>query len=1200
MEPEKKRRKIQEEGGEHGEIEGYLGSFQDSNRKNHNEKAISHRYAVQWDFEPGEEVVIYGLLIDGILSQRRFQNRVIRIRLFENTLTQEETTGGPLTRIENNFSRVVDTGFWDYLDDALDDLIQKVSNIMYEYSNQEDSFHFHISEVVVTIIESNFTKGRRKLRSNNRCKQESTYCLKESEDYIFVDLIHGTSFVNCFFIALNICLNWKKHREYFYGNDFVLQRSGYALKERLKKVLKPKNEWNNIWDKGAVDISDITQILNEKRFVLKVYDETMSLSKVYEPTTNFSDEELSKFPINIVKMQINRGHIVAMISKEAIKHRWKDFVYFDEANQTLDDLKLYKVVTVWKQKGQKVIKNIVYSVRPVFLDEQGRIWYKTRIFEDEEAFKNDMIEEEDELKIKQTINFNIQSPVQKKTQLKKKPDNMMMIRKDNKKNKTGLDWKIGTLDFETFPIMENSPLGPKGIHKIYAAGFAWNKKPNNDDNLSDKEYIDFYGLDSAKMFMDFLYTNRKNFNRYTIYWHNGGKFDCQLLLREYLLKNDSKWFIPFTNHKERFSIIYSNGRFMNVIIKAAGSGETINFKDSFCLKPSSLSEFGKGFGVPKEYQKGDLEHSKYNELTFNDNKMKDECLKYLKCDAMGLLIAVENMNHKFYFDPKIGINITECVSAASAAIKTWKNNFYHPIKGLEQKYGTCFGNDRYPFVFKLHREDDEFVRNSYYGGRTESFFIGQIPEKKFYMYDVCSEYPTVGKNYLPCGKPRILDHEQIKKLYWVKRNNQINFCPWLPGSFFGWVRCVVKDREPENFNRYRLLGLKVNQKLYFPIFDEWTDITLFSGEIYTAMKSKLYDFDFTKAKFVEFCRGKILEEYFDSMFQNKDEADREAKNAKDEETKKGAITRKELYKIELNSVYGKFGMKLLRNSIEITKADQSSILHYMTDTKRLLDFHMVEEELYDLFHIETLVENSEISVPVAAAITSYARCYLWNIFDTIYSHGGKVYYCDTDSVITNLDLREISKKDSTFREIYFNTSKKMGNLENEAKTTGYFNNGIISGLKMYYIGYKDEKGETVEEKGKCKGFKRDIQSKEFKDPKEINEGRYRASEINEKSMKLLDEGNTLVNKQLQMKCGTTGIVHKESSIDHTELTKEIKKCYEKGKVLQDGFIRPWTISEIKQDLPKIQMLNYRKYGNPFGSIDDDMNIVSILTNLNKQ
>lgn len=48
------------------------------------------------------------------------------------------------------------------------------------------------------------------------------------------------------------------------------------------------------------------------------------------------------------------------------------------------------------------------------------------------------------------------------------------------------------------------------------------------------------------------------------------------------------------------------------------------------------------------------------------------------------------------------------------------------------------------------------------------------------------------------------------------------------------------------------------------------------------------------------------------------------------------------------------------------------------------------------------------NLATAASITGQVRAYLWKSINSVISHGCKVYYCDTDSLITNCKHVEVS------------------------------------------------------------------------------------------------------------------------------------------------------------------------------------------------
>jgi exonuclease III len=56
------------------------------------------------------------------------------------------------------------------------------------------------------------------------------------------------------------------------------------------------------------------------------------------------------------------------------------------------------------------------------------------------------------------------------------------------------------------------------------------------------------------------------------------------------------------------------------------------------------------------------------------------------------------------------------------------------------------------------------------------------------------------------------------------------------------------------------------------------------------------------------------------------------------------------------------------------------------------------------------VMNKNTNIAVASAITSYGRLMLYNLFCEVLNRGGKVMYCDTDSVFFNADSKEGLRK----------------------------------------------------------------------------------------------------------------------------------------------------------------------------------------------
>lgn len=141
---------------------------------------------------------------------------------------------------------------------------------------------------------------------------------------------------------------------------------------------------------------------------------------------------------------------------------------------------------------------------------------------------------------------------------------------------------------------------------------------------------------------------------------------------------------------------------------------------------------------------------------------------------------------------------------------------------------------------------------------------------------------------------------------------------------------------------------------------------------------------------------------------------------------KGKGIVKSVTKLLLNSTFGRFGMSIIKPVTEIVdtnRLDSLLITHKVLETKQIsLDTFIVnyESELsQDIIHnlglnyskilnnmkdIETNEQYSFVSISTAAAITAYGRIYINKIKLLILKLGGVIYYSDTDSIVTNIQL----------------------------------------------------------------------------------------------------------------------------------------------------------------------------------------------------
>ena len=585
------------------------------------------------------------------------------------------------------------------------------------------------------------------------------------------------------------------------------------------------------------------------------------------------------------------------------------------------------------------------------------------------------------------------------------PEDYPIQKYNNKKNKNTGEWekiiipyngKIAAYDLEATP---NGVAN--GDFTTFCASFVYrDTKPPHE--LVKKSW---YGLQCVKHYLDWISENMEQFVGYTIYAHNNGKFDMIQLFKDYLLTDTE---CPLKINPDK--LIPLNGAYIGVSVYNE-LGE-IDFKDSLKMLPSSLDNLGKEFDVPhKKLDKvvlpnGDevsIDHDQVNIDNIRSYEIKNSQQIYCEQDSMCLLEILEIFSTDVY--TATGINITDCFTGASLSKKHYYKNFYNRNKTP---------------IYHLSNENDKYIRNSYYGGRNEAHYIGQY-HKKVYYYDFTSLYPAEGRNRLPYGAPveimgEILDYA----------NNNPDLIPSLP---FGFYRCKVKTIDKE---RMPLHAIKNNQRLTFPIFENPTEITLFSEELKLGHREKQYSYELLDG--IQFKNSKFMSKFFEDGFAKKGDAKANGKPAL-----------AQVYKIIINSGYGFFGL----NTLGKDGNGRDGVAIYEKDTMDFWDLLQSDSLVnigtcgnYNIVRSNKQLEITDFNVGVASAITSWARIKIWMFVDDIQKVGGEVLYMDTDSAIVNISMKDHT--DIMTKYCWDGNGDQLGSMKNEAddEVAGYFKSKI--------------------------------------------------------------------------------------------------------------------------------------------------------------
>lgn len=553
------------------------------------------------------------------------------------------------------------------------------------------------------------------------------------------------------------------------------------------------------------------------------------------------------------------------------------------------------------------------------------------------------------------------------------------------------DHKFVTWDIEATTysnqedIINASVLGRKTkSFTPFLCGFSHYKDFKEDGPVVFKQ---FKGIDCIKQMFNYVHLNRSTYKDTTWYSHCGGSFDLPIALKHGLL-DDKKFYIngekciELNNSWINFSLLWKiendKGKFKKDKSK---SSSKITFKDSYSVLPASLKSLCKSFKI--KVGKMDLDHDKVTLENWEDYYTKNNGFKYHEVDCTSLLEIIKKFNKVIY--DKAGINLTSCMTGSSLAKKAFFKNFYKKLDA----------------VYKLSKEHDEYVRKSFFGGRCEAFQLGKLPSEKLYYYDFTSLHPWSGTFDLPTGVT--IEHDYASINNFRKNDPKLH-------KFFGFIECIVKTRK---FNKLPLHGHRVDGKLVFSHHKEGTRMILTSAEIQTGLAKNLYDYEFLSG-----CQYKpkpIMAEFFKSYFEMKKQAGLE-----------GHVALKYALKIIINSAYGFWSINT-KNRDCLSIHDNLKSMDCMMSEERVKNWGTIGSKNFVRGTGDIPVED--FNAGISSFISSYSRIKLWELMNNINKRGGKVFYCDTDSVITNYNLR--SDKDMMKKYCPDGSGLELGSLKNE-------------------------------------------------------------------------------------------------------------------------------------------------------------------------
>jgi len=385
---------------------------------------------------------------------------------------------------------------------------------------------------------------------------------------------------------------------------------------------------------------------------------------------------------------------------------------------------------------------------------------------------------------------------------------------------------------------------------------------------------------------------------------------------------------------------------------------------------------------------------------------------------------------------------------------------------------------------------NDFIRGGYSGGRVEIFnMYAMNVDKPYYYYDCNSEYPSVMyDNIFAIGKP--------ERVHYKDADECKGKC--------GMMECDVIT--PPDLDIPILPYRTEEKKLLFPL-GSWTATYEFS----LIEKAIRYGYDIRPKRVIEFEGDSIFREYVGRFYDLKKHSE-------------GAV--RQTMKLLLNSLYGKFGERPDKEEL-ITDPDED-----ITGALPLNDDFGYCVRKFRKHNAHHLPE-------ISARVTALAQLRLYSFIEKVQQRGGRIYYCDTDSVITDIRMP---------------TSQELGDFKLEHE----FIEGVFLAPKTYCLHtYETDNPYKFVMKGFSKSLKEHLTFKDFEKalPPHNDYTAFQEYRVQPASFK------TIMRRHLD------GFV--------TEVTKKsIKSPYNKREVLDDLSTRPLQVinGEVQWKIPPRQEL----------------------------
>ena len=447
-------------------------------------------------------------------------------------------------------------------------------------------------------------------------------------------------------------------------------------------------------------------------------------------------------------------------------------------------------------------------------------------------------------------------------------------------------------------------------------------------------------VDVGNSIESFFERIKKEHNPY-IYFHNL-KFDGEFIIY-YLMKNGYEWVESKEKRSNTFSTLISDmGLFysIEVFFEVGKDVKKVTFIDSLKIINQTVESMPKTFNI--EEKKLEIDYNKPREV---GHILTDEETAYVKNDVV---IVAKALSYLF------NMGLTK-MTAGSNALHDFKE--ITTMNRFKQLYR------------KLTYEVDNDIRKSYRGGFT---YLNPVYKNKTVgegeVLDVNSLYPAIMRYMtLPFGEPFFYEgqykEDKVYPLYIQRLTCSFKIKEGkIPTIQIKHSRFVDNEYLTDSGDEPVALTLtSIDLKLFFEQYDVW-DLNYESGWKFKGMRG-------------------LFNEYIDKWITVKNEA-----------TISGNKGMRQVAKILLNSLYGKFASSM----------DVQSKIPYLDDD--VVKYRLGEKR-----------QKDGVYLPMGCFITAYARDKTIRTSQAIKDYSIKKYgidmycYSDTDSIHTILTVEELKQ-----------------------------------------------------------------------------------------------------------------------------------------------------------------------------------------------